>query len=268
MNVFSGRRAGSGRSIGTRLLILLFMVLILSAQSYLSASPNTAASPKDAIFSTDGSGQKTMMFLPQTLLKGTSLEHLGALGLDAGSSARIRENVLARKRTIDSGGPKCVHPNFGDVIPDGNSGEPKSPFQILEANPVVAAGRVQRLVPGITIGGEPSTLVEILISRVLKGEFDVHQGDRLTVLERLGKMTLDGVELCSETPDYRLPEVGEAIVIAGSLDGLNPGHLEASEATVLFVKKGIVDRGALQPEDWKPINLDELYRHLNPGAQR
>jgi hypothetical protein len=119
------------------------------------------------------------------------------------------------------------------------------------------------------VDGQAATLIHLRVTRILKSETGIHVGDQMTILERIGHTNVFGVEVCIETPDYRLPQVGEEIIAGGDSDPVNLRHLQGyAEHRVFFVRNGSVERGAREPEDWKPISLDELAAFLKKGLSK
>jgi hypothetical protein len=202
------------------------------------------------------------------LLNSVPFDRLEALNLDDPrlSWTRVREKVLSSQQAATAGKPVCTYTIVGDVFNDRGSSPPVFGLDLLAALPVVIDGEIERLVSGVTAEGEAATLYRVLAKRVLKGDGLVHAGDQVTFMERMGHGKIEDTEICTINPRYRPPRMGEEVVVGGHPDSDNAGNLDASEASVLFVDRGVVVKGKDEPEDWKPLTLDALEEVLHSGA--
>ena len=252
-----------GESLAIRLVAAACLCLL---PRVAPAGAGGHARPPDTLWETDGSGVTNVVFLPLTLLNSVAFDRLETLNLDDRrlSWTRIREKVLTSQQAATAGTPVCTYTIGGDVFNDASSPPPIFGLDLLAALPVVVDGEIERLVSGVTVEGEAATLYRVRVTRVLKGAVLVHAGDHVTFMERMGHGQIDGTEICTINPRYRPPRMGEEVVVGGHPDSGNVGNLDASEASVLFVDQGVVDRGKDEPANWRPLTLDALERILSP----
>jgi len=255
---------GPGASRVGKRFVVAGLCLALGVPPALAATGGHSR-PPDTLWVMDGAGVVNVVFLPLALLNSVPFDRLESLKLDDPrlSWTPVRELVAGQRRRAQAGEAVCLAPIFGDLANDGTL-PPAHGLDLLEALPVVVDGEIDRLVPGVTVAGEAATLYRVRVTRVLKGVLAVRVGDRVTFMERMGHGTIDGTAVCTINPRYRLPRMGEEVVVGGHPDADNAGNLDASEASVLFVDGGIVDKGKDEPEDWEPVTLDALERFLNP----
>lgn len=243
----------------------LMLCLSLSLIKILMTSPPGGIwRPPDTTFVADGFGVSNVDFIPEALLDNGEWKKLKLHPMTAGF---IQHAIEYSRNRIAEGKSPCTLGVMGS-LPAGEGQPLPEGLEALKTAPVIFVGTVEHLVHGLDAEGDAATLVKIRVTKTLRNDFAVHVGSRATLVDPIGKTTVDGVELCTEKQGYRLPEQGEEVVVGGELDPVNPGKLFADQHLVFFVHDGIVNRGAQEPEDWRPISLTDLDRQLNPKKSR
>jgi hypothetical protein len=225
------------------------------------------ANPPGAIWQVDSYGVRNLTFIPEGVLQAVGLENLESLTLPPRSASQIRDKVNRARQRAASGQNPCTLGVMG-ALPAGVPNPSPQGLEALRAAQNVVVGVVERLVSGLLADGEAGTSVQIRVTRVVKTGTRVEIGEHLTLLEHIGRTHVAGVEICTDKPDYRLPHLGDEVVIGGDPDPANRGHFSGGgEYGLFFVHNGLVELGVFEPEKRASVRVDELAGLVGEGSR-
>ncbi|MEA2336137.1 MAG: hypothetical protein QOE82_144 [Thermoanaerobaculia bacterium] len=104
----------------------------------------------------------------------------------------------------------------------------------LGPSETIVAGRVESVIPGWdTVAHRPATLISMRVTDALRGG---SKDELVTFQIDGGRVVVAGRAICSEG-HMAIPRAGDTLLVAGTRDAAQPGHIVSSSDTVFRVQE-------------------------------
>ena len=212
----------------------------------------------DILWERTDAGRRVIRFAPAEVVRGASFSDLGKPPFRFDFETRLSDALrLHRADPPQPGDDYCVQPVLGVVI----GAAPEKGFEGLAEKPIVLTVTVERIVPGFGEDARPASLVWARVNRILTDRTGKRaEKEQATFLERIGRVEIQGITLCSVVPGYRLPVPGDRLLVAGEPDPENPRNIQTSEDGIFCVDGDFVVEPGPGPETERRRTLSEILR--------